>query len=222
MPDDFVPAPEEPWSGSVPVALGQPGVVRIPVPGSGGLAVELRSRGWTPPGGSTSTLFIQDMEGRRQLRLDYGANARQGGRVEWHWNQQRVHADFGIANHTTAGPGAARLGRAARVFRHAGRALMVVGAAVDFHSIVRASKPLRRTVQVISAWAAAAVGCQTVGAGGAMAGSAVAPGPGTAVGGIAGCAVGGFIGYLGGEAVGGYVYDWAEGTVFTPLPEQAR
>ena len=162
------------------------------------------------------------MDGRRRLRLDHGANARQGGRVERHWNQQRVHADFGIPNHSTAGPGGAHLGRAARVFRHVGRALVVVGAAVDAHSIVRASKPLRRTVQVISPWAAAAVGCKAVGAGGAMAGSAVAPGPGTAVGGIAGCAVGGFVGYLGGEAVGGHVHDRAEGTVFTPLPEERR
>lgn len=41
-----------------------------------------------------------------------------------------------------------------------------------------------------------------------------------AVGGIAGI-IGGIGGYYGGSVLGGEVYDWAENTFFTPLPEVA-
>lgn len=78
-------------SGSIAVGAGMPSVVRIPVPGTNGLHVELRprfprDRRWRPRGGSTSTLFIQDLTGRRQLRLDYGPN-RSTGNIDFHWNQ---------------------------------------------------------------------------------------------------------------------------------------
>lgn len=36
---------------------------------------------------------------------------------------------------------------------------------------------------------------------------------------VAGCIIGGAGGYYLGSTAGGYVYDWAEGTFFTPLPE---
>ena len=49
-------------------------ILRIPVPGTKGLAIELSPRGWKPKGGSTSSLFIQDVTGKRHLRLDYGFN----------------------------------------------------------------------------------------------------------------------------------------------------
>jgi hypothetical protein len=76
---------------------------------------------------------------------------------------------------------------------------------------------LRRSVQVVSAWAAGAAGCEAAGAGGAALGTAITPGLGTAVGGFIGCALGGFIGYRSAEAATGYLYDWAEDTVFTTL-----
>lgn len=60
---------EAPLSGGIPAAVGMAAVVRIPVPGTNGLAVELSPRGWTPKGGSTSTVFIQDVTGKRHLRL---------------------------------------------------------------------------------------------------------------------------------------------------------
>lgn len=198
-----------------PLSAGLGAVVRIPVPGWPNLAIELRPRGWTPASGSTSTLFIQDISGRRHLRLDYGFNVRTNT-VEWHWNQQGTHAQHGIANHTPAGRGGAALGTFTRYYRYAGRALVVVAAAADLYSIAVASNPLRRTVQVVSAWAAAGLGCRVVGMGGAALGSA-APGVGTAAGGLIGCAVGGFIGYFAAESASGYIYDWAEGTVFRTL-----
>jgi hypothetical protein len=209
-------AETEPISGSMPVAAGIGSVVRIPVPGTKGLALELSPRGWTPKGGSTSSLFIQDITGKRHLRLDYGYN-KATNRVEWHWNQKGVAKDFGITNHTPVGTAEQVLGSAAKYYKYAGRVLLVVGVAVDAYSIVTSSKPLRRTIQVVSAWAAAGAGCEAVGAGGALGGTAVAPGIGTAVGGFLGCAVGGFIGYMTAEAAAGYLYDWAEGTIFTKV-----
>ena len=209
-------AEEAPLSGKMPVSLGLGSMIRIPVPGTKGLAIELAPRGWTPKGGSTSSLFFQDVTGKRHLRLDYGFN-KNSGMVEWHWNQKGVADVFGITNHTSVGAAEQMLGTAAKYYKYAGRTLLVVGVAVDAYSIVVSSKPLRRTFQVVSAWAAATAGCEAVGAGGAWLGTAVTPGLGTAIGGFVGCAVGGFIGYTTAESATGYLYDWAEGTVFAKI-----
>jgi hypothetical protein len=219
--DHRVVAEDEPWSGSIPAALGAPSIVRIPVPGTGGLAVELNPRGWIPKGGSTSTLWIQDISGKRHLRLDYGYN-KTNGNTEWHWNQKGTFDEFGIKNHTPAGSSAEALGRSAKYFKWGGRILLVVAVAADGYSIVTSSNPLRRSVQVVSAWTLGWGGCKGVGAVGAAIGTGIEPGLGTAIGGLLGCAVGGFIGYKAGEATAGYLYDWAEDTVFTELPPEKK
>lgn len=210
--------PEIPLSGAIPAGAGLPSMVRIPVPGEHRLAVELRTRDPRFRGRSTSTLFIQDRTGRRHLRLDYGFNPRTNT-IDYHWNQSRVHARFGIADHTPVGRGGALAYRTLRAYRWAGRVLLVVGAGVDLVTIVQASQPLRRATQVASAWALAWVGCKAGGFIGGGGGTAVAPGPGTAAGAIGGCIVGGVGGYLAGERLGDVVYEWAEQTVFTPVPE---
>ena len=209
---------EVPWTGSVPYSIGQPSMIRIPIPGSDRLAIEFRPRGHVPASGSTSTLFLQDPSGRRHLRLDYGYNKNTGA-FDYHWNQKGVHSTFGINNHQPAGRTGAALYNGAKYFRHAGRVLVVVGVVVDVASIVQASNPLRRTAEVAGGWAGAWGGCKVGGGLGAAGGSIVAPGPGTAIGGIGGCIVGGFAGYFAGEAAAGWLYDWAEDTFFTPLPE---
>jgi hypothetical protein len=209
-------------SGRMPASLGLGSIIRIPVPGTNGLAIELSPRpgAWTPRGGTTSSLFVQNVTGKRRLRLDYGFN-KNSGMVEWHWNQKGVADVFGITNHTSVGVAEQMLGTAAQYYKYAGRTLLVAGIAVDAYSIVVSSKPLRRTIQVISAWAAATAGCEAVGAGGAWLGTAVVPGLGTAIGGFVGCAVGGFIGYTTAESATGYLYDWAEGTVFAKIEPTA-
>jgi hypothetical protein len=188
-------------------------LLRIPVPGTRGLAIELSPRGWKPKGGSTSSLFVQDLTGKRHLRLDYGFN-KNSQLFEWHWNQKGTNADFGITNHTSVGAAEQMLGQFARIYKYVGRTLLIVGAAADAYSIVVSSQPLRRSVQVASGWAAAAGGCKIMGAGGAYLGTAIAPGVGTAVGGFLGCTVGSFIGYLTGESASGYLFDWAAGAQF--------
>lgn len=210
---------EDPLSGSVAVGTGMAAVVRIPVPGTGGLFIELTPRGWTPQGGSTSTLFIQDATGRRNLRLDYGYNVRTGT-VDYHWNQKGTHGQFGIPDHTPAGSGGRAAYQAARYFRYAGRVLLVLGAAADAYSIVVAEKRMRQVAKVAAGWLGAWGGCKVVGAGGAVGGS-FAPGLGTAAGGVAGCIVGGVGGYWGASYAAGELYDWVEETFFTPLPEVA-
>ena len=206
-----------PMSGGIPYAVGQASAVRIPIPGTSGLAIELSPRGWRPAAGSTSTLFFQDVTGRRHLRLDYGPNPRTRT-IDYHWNQERVFREFGISDHTPVGTAGRAAYQAAKYFKYAGRVLIVVGVVVDAISIVQASKPLRRASQVVAAWAAAWAGCKLVGAGGAALATPTTP-LGMAAVGAGGCIIGGIAGYAGGSMLAGEVYDWAEGTFFTPLPE---
>jgi hypothetical protein len=208
---------DAPASGGIPYAVGQASVVRIPVPGTDGLCIELRPRGRVPAGGSTSTLFFQDATGRRHLRLDYGYNVKTRT-IDYHWNQQGTHANFGVADHSPAGTAGEAAHTAARYFRLAGRVFVVVGVAVDAISIVRASRPIRRASQVVAGWAGAWAGCEVVGAGGAAVGLLASP-LGSAIGGVGGCIIGGIGGYYGGSAIGGEVYDWAENTFYTPLTD---
>lgn len=207
-----------PFSGSILYVPGQASVVRIPVPGTGGLAIEFKPRGWVPQTGSTSTLFIQDASGKRHLRLDYGYNTKTKT-IDYHWNQSGTHPQFGISDHSRVGRGGQGLYHAAKYFRWAGRVLVVTGLAVDVVSVVVASNPLRRASEVATGWAGAFLGCRLGGAAGAAGGTAVAPGVGTAIGGVVGCIVGGGGGYFLGSKAGGTVYEWAEGTLFTPVPE---
>ena len=206
---------ETPWMGAIPVGLGLPSAVRIPIPGTNGLAIELSPRGRVPAAGSNSTLFFQDVSGKRNLRLDYGYNVKTKS-VNYHWNQSGTHANFGVADHTPVGRIGTAAYRAAKYVRYTGRVLLVVGVVVDVVSIVQSDRPLRRASQVVAGWAAAWAGCELAGAGGAALGTLAMP-IGTAAGGVVGCV----IGEVGGSIVAGGVYDWAEGTRFTPLPEVA-
>jgi hypothetical protein len=210
---------DTPMSGGIPYAVGQASIVRIPIPGTSGLAIELSPRGWVPKTGSTSTLFFQDVTGNRHLRLDYGYNVRTKT-IDYHWNQKRTAGDFGISNHSPAATEGRVAYQAARYFKYAGRVLLVAGVVIDAISIVQASKPLRRASQVVAGWAAAWAGCKLVGAGGAALATPTTP-LGMAAVGVGGCIIGGIAGYAGGSMLAGEVYDWAEGTFFTPLPEVA-
>jgi hypothetical protein len=209
--------PNEPLSGSIPYTIGMPAIMRIPIPGTNGLCIELRPRGrFIPKGGSTSAIFFQDITGRRQLRLDYGFN-KQTKTFDYHWNQTGVHAKFSIENHTPAGSVGAALYKAAKYYRYAGRAFVILGVVDDVVSIVRATSPMRRSSEVVSAWAFAWAGCRAVGAVGAEVGALASP-VGIAIGGVGGCIIGGFAGYQIGLGVGGTVYDWGQ-SVFISLPQ---
>ncbi len=224
-----------PMSGSIPVVLKGVAVaslVRIPVPGSQGLAVELSPRGWKPSGGTTSTIFIQDITGKRHLRLDYGVNNKTNT-VDYHWNRSQKPPVRGIDgqpnphpfnerarfDHTNPGEVGEVLFESAKYLKWGGRVLLVVGVTLDAISIVQSSRPLRRATEVVAGWAGAWAGCKIVGAGGAYVGTAINPGLGTAAGGFVGCIIGGAAGYYAASGAAGTVYDWAADTLFTPLPE---
>lgn len=211
-------ARENETSGSaVPVGIGMGAIVRIPIPGSGGLYISLTPRGYVPPGGSTSTLFLQDVTGKQHLRLDYGYN-KVSGRVDYHWNQKGTFDRFGIKDHTTVGEAGEALYKGAKWFKYGGRVLLIAGAALDIYSIVVAKKRWRQVARVASGWAGSWAGCEVVGAAGAAGGS-VEPGGGTALGGLGGCILGGVAGYFGASWAAGHVYDWVEETFFEPVPE---
>ncbi len=208
---------DPPMSGGIPYAVGQASLVRIPIPGTNGLAIELTGRGRIPKTGSTSTLFFQDITGKRHLRLDYGRNVRTNT-IDYHWNQQGTAEQFKIKNHTPTDRAGRIAYESAKYFRYAGRVLVVAGVALDVIAVVQASKPLRRASQAVAGWAGAWVGCKVVGATGGLFGTSLTP-IGTAVVGIGGCIIGGIGGYYGASELAGEVYDWSEDTFFTPLPE---
>jgi hypothetical protein len=203
--------------GSAPVVgTGVASVARIRVPGTS-YFVEFSPRNF-PAGKSTSALFIQDKAGRRVLRLDYGYN-KTTGQVDYHWNQERTFADFGIKDHTVAGSPGEALFKGAKLFKYGGRALLIVGIAMDAYSIVVARKRWRQVARVAAGWAGAAAGAEFLGAWGAGFGS-VEPGGGTALGGIVGGIVGGIAGYAGASWAIGEAYDWVEETYFEPVPSE--
>lgn len=218
------------WEGTVLVGPGTVSIVRIPVPGTNGLCIQLDAPGGYK--GSTSTLFfVEDASQKfgRQLRLDYGprpttVNGQKVTVIDYHWNQKGTMGDFGIPDHSPASPAGRYVHGAAKYFRYGGRILLVAGATFDAISIVKADKPLRRASEVVAGWAGAWLGCRIVGAGGAYVGGAagsVAPvvgnAAGAAIGGIGGCIVGGLGGYWAGSEAAGVVYDWADDTSFSPL-----
>jgi hypothetical protein len=196
------------------VGTGIASVARIRVPGTD-YFVELAPRNF-PASKSTSALFIQDEAGKRVLRLDYGYNKR-SGQVDYHWNQERTFADFGIEDHTVAGSAGEALFKGAKLFKYAGRTLLIVGIAMDAYSIVVAKKRWRQVARVAAGWAGATAGAEYVGALGAGFGSAE-PGGGTALGGIVGGIVGGIAGYAGASWAAGETYDWVEETYFEHIP----
>lgn len=203
------------------MGTGIAAVARIPIPGTNGLHLELTPRGWTPPGGSTSTVFLQDATGKRQLRLDYGFN-KASGRYDYHWNQSKTFSTFGIPDHTTVGKAGEALYKGAKYFRYGGRVLLVAGAAVDIYSIVVAKNRWRQTTRVASGWAGSWAGCEAGGALGAAGGTLVEPGGGTVVGGFGGCIAGGIAGYWGASWAAGHAYDWVQETLFEPVPAESR
>ncbi len=202
------------------VGIGMAAVARIPVPGTNGLFLELRARGRTPAGGTTSTVFIQDITGKRVLRLDYGFN-KTTAKVDYHWNQKGTFAEFGIPDHSAAGRAGVGLYEGARFFRYAGRVLLVAGLAMDLYSVVVAKRRWRQVARVSAGWAGASAGCELIGGWGAGAGTAVEPGGGTAILGLLGCAVGGVAGYAGASWAAGEIYDWVEETFFEAVPPVA-
>jgi hypothetical protein len=183
--------------------------VRIPIPGSNGLYLELAPRGWVPQGGSTSTVFLQSADGGTHLRLDYGFNTRTNT-FDYHWNQKGTFREFGISDHTSV-PELEGLYKGAKAFKYAGRTLLVVGIALDVISIWQAEDKLQETIVVASGWAGAWAGAKVGGMAGAAIGSGE-PGGGTAVGGLVGGFFGGIGGYMGARWVARKAYvtirDW--------------
>jgi len=215
----YVAAEQEPWIGAAGGGVGVGAVLRIPVPGTNGLAIELTPRGWLPRAGSTSSLFIQEMSGKKHLRLDLGYN-KNSQLCEWHWNQKGTFENFGITNHTSVGAPEQLLGKVSKLYRYAGRALLVAGVSADVYSIVVSPRPLRRRVQVVSGWAGAIGACKIVGAVGASVGTTIAPGVGTGSGGLLGCAAGAFLGYRAAERLVGHLYDWSGVELFNQLEHE--
>src|SRR5699024_8329864 len=145
---------DELMSGAMPYVMGQSTIIRIPIPGTNNLCIEFKPRGYVPSGGSTSTLFFQDITGKRHLRLDYGYNVK-SKTIDYHWNQKGTFENFGMADHTTITNNGKTAYQLAKYFKYAGRTLFVVGVGLDALSIVQSSNPIKKATEVVSAWALA-------------------------------------------------------------------
>jgi len=203
--------------GSAQVALGAARVVRIPIPGVQGMFLELTPRGWTPRGGTTSTLFIQTISGDRHLRLDYGYNMKTQT-IDYHWNVRKAASIFGVSDHTAASAFDRALYRGAKYFNHAGAVMIALGAVADLNSIVVARRRWRQALRVSAGWLGAWQGCIHGGRLGATAGEIFSP-AGMMAGGIVGCAAGAWCGEALSAAATGQVYDLAEELYYEPLPQ---
>ena len=223
------------WKGSVLVAPGMASVIRIPIPGTKGLCLQLDAPGGYK--GSTSTLFfVEDptKKAGRMLRLDYGprpttVNGQKVMVIDYHWNQKSTMDQFGIPDHTPTSAAGRYLYKGAKYFKYGGRMLLVVGVAFDIVSIVQANKPLKRASEVVAGWAGGWLGCKMIGAGGGYVGGlmgsefpVVGNAVGAALGALGGCVVGGVGGYFAGSEAAGVAYDWAEDTSFAPLMQASE
>ena len=223
------------WKGTVLVGTGVASVVRIPIPGTKGLCLQLNAPGGYK--GATSTLFfVEDPKQKsgRMLRLDYGPrpetiNGQKVTVIDYHWNQKGTFSEFGIADHTPAAPAGRYLYTAAKYFKYGGRLMLVLGVGFDLVSIVKANKPLKRASEVVAGWAGAWLGCKVVGAGGGYVGGIagtefpiVGNAVGAAIGTFSGCIVGGLGGYFASSDIAGAAYDWAEDTSFAPLMQASE
>lgn len=246
---------QEDWEhveSAILVGIAPAATAHIPIPGSRDLTVGLRTldQQWTTPSlahdfrttlhelglgrkpekvkGSTSTLFVQSADGKRVLRLDWGPTLE--GDITYHWNRSKGKYAFpldlaGNADHARASPFFQRVAPILRTYRHLGRPLFILGAAVDVYDVYTASNRPLAVARVAGGWAGAFLGCRVGGQagawiGGAAGGSAsfgVGIAPGAAVGAIGGCLAGGVGGYFAGSAAGEQFYQWSEDTIFNLL-----
>jgi hypothetical protein len=183
-----------------------------------------------PASGTTSVLFVYKAGQPNKLyRLDFDVlkTGPRAGQLGWEHNQRGVARilKLNVTNHQPAGFVARNAGRAIKVLKWGGRAMIVVGAVQSGIEVYHAEDRARAVVTELSGWAAASGGAYLGGKGGAAAGAWVGsffgPGPGTAIG----AGVGGAIGSVGG-GVGGFwlgktvsetVYDW-----FVTPPEEEK
>jgi len=194
-----------PVSGKIPFAVGQTSAVRIPVPGTRGLCLELSARGRVPGCGSASTLFVRHPAGHLQSRLDFAYN-RRSRTIDFQWSQNAALPSFvsgGQAQPIVPWlvPHSPR-----KCYRYAGRALLVGGVVADTVSIVQASTPLRSASGTVREWCARWLGPSST--------------PGcTPLASALDCVIAALSGLTTPAELALQVYDWAESTLFTPLDE---
>lgn len=187
---------------------------------------------WVPAKGSTSVLFLYKRGQPTKLyRLDFDT-LKQGpraGKVGWEHNQKGVAQvlNLKVTNHQPGGRWAAVAGRSIQLFRHAGRALFVVGMAQSGMAIYHAADKTRETLSQLGGWSGAWAMARLGARGGASAGASIAAvagqlGPQVAtpeeivtvpIGTAIGAVVGGIGGFWAGYSTTQSVYD----LIFEPL-----
>lgn len=187
-----------------------------------------------PKTGTTSVLFVYKKSNPNKLyRLDYdvlkmGPNAGQQG---WEHNQSGVAKilNLAVTNHEPAGAWASAAGKAIKVLRYGGKALLVVGAIESGIEIYYAPDKKGAILTEAGGWIGATGGAELGAEGGAAIGGAIGVWffgagavPGAAIGAFIGGVGGGIAGYAGGKAAVSYVYhkltDEEEWIVVEPPP----
>jgi hypothetical protein len=125
-------------SGRQPYVFDGPCVVHMPVPGSHGLCVVLQPRYRVPACGSAAALFLHYAAAGQHLRLDYGYSNRDRA-FHYHWQHDRTHADAGLTRKRRDSVAGHVANGGTRYYRFRGRALLLLGRAIDEISIVEAT-----------------------------------------------------------------------------------
>jgi hypothetical protein len=177
---------------------------------------------------STSVLFVVKRdEPTKMYRLDFDTikTGPDAGTVDWEHNQKGVAKILAltVANHEPAGSWGKLAGRTITVFKWAGTALFVAGAALSLVDIYMAQNRQREFAAQAGGWAAGWVGAEigaNAGASGGAALGALVDGigalPGAVVGAVTGAVGGAIGGFWAGHAAVTTVWDW----FCTPLEKE--
>ena len=122
-------------SGRQPYVFDRPCVVHMPVPGSNGLCVVLQPRYRVPACGSAAALFLHYAAEGQHLRLDYGYSNRERA-FHYHWQHDRSHADAGLMRQRRESVPQHVVYGGRRYYRFRGRALLLLGRAIEEIAIV--------------------------------------------------------------------------------------
>jgi len=201
--------------GAILVGTGASAVARIPIPGAGGLHVELKAQAVTAQHGSTSALFVEGTAGEGQLRLDYSLNQRTSA-VDYRWSQAGTAKQVGTK--TQANATEAQF-QSARVWQYRGKVLRVAGLAQGTGSIVIAKRRWKQVAPPAAGWAGSEYGGDAAAAVFASAEPMTDLVPATAVGALVGCANGGVIEYSDASWATGLACDWEEDVWFEKVLE---
>lgn len=176
--------------------------------GAGSFSVSLRAN--NPRPNSSSSIFWQNVSGKKHGRLDRHVVTLKGG-IQPYGNVPRTHLNYTSGtgffkyDHGLSPRGGTYLHYSAIFIRRSGGAMMALGAVTDAYSLATSSNKASEASRIAGGWAGAYYGAQYLGTQLAAYGASYGP-YGIMAGGLAGSIGGGALGYWGGSLMGSLSY----------------